>query len=152
VKSTLQISKAIDNGTVRLVFLIRGGISRQALLRWMRIYRRQQVRAPDFRECGPGPPVNSRWRRRDTRSTISRWTKKTASPTRASSSMWSRKGRKNGLAWDKACAHDAFRGGQLTLEKTFPANGLESGIYRLKVHVRDQIAATGSRTRDHIHD
>ena len=33
--------------------------------------------------------------------------------------------------------------GQLTLEKTFPANGLEPGIYRLKVHVRDQIAKQG---------
>jgi hypothetical protein len=33
--------------------------------------------------------------------------------------------------------------GQLTLEKTFSANELEPGIYRLKVHVRDQIAKQG---------
>ncbi len=33
--------------------------------------------------------------------------------------------------------------GQLTLEKTFPASGLEPGMYRLKVHVRDQIAKHG---------
>jgi hypothetical protein len=33
--------------------------------------------------------------------------------------------------------------GQVTLERTFPANGLEPGIYRLKVHVRDQIAKHG---------
>ena len=30
--------------------------------------------------------------------------------------------------------------GQLTLEKTFSGDELEPGIYRLKVHVRDQIA------------
>ena len=30
--------------------------------------------------------------------------------------------------------------GQLTLEKTFSANELEPGTYRLRVHVRDQIA------------
>ena len=33
--------------------------------------------------------------------------------------------------------------GQLTLEKTFSGNELEPGIYRLKVHVRDQIAKHG---------
>ncbi len=32
---------------------------------------------------------------------------------------------------------------QLTLEKTFPSNQLEPGIYRVKVHVRDQIAKQG---------
>ena len=32
---------------------------------------------------------------------------------------------------------------QLTLQKTFSANELEPGIYRLKVHVRDQIAKQG---------
>ena len=34
-------------------------------------------------------------------------------------------------------------GGQLTLEKTYPANELEPGIYRLKVRVRDNIAKHG---------
>ena len=33
--------------------------------------------------------------------------------------------------------------GQLTLQKTFSGNELEPGIYRLKVHVRDQIAKHG---------
>ncbi|MBI3476310.1 MAG: GWxTD domain-containing protein [Acidobacteria bacterium] len=33
--------------------------------------------------------------------------------------------------------------GQLTLEKTFSANELEPGVYRLKMHVRDQIAKQG---------
>lgn len=33
--------------------------------------------------------------------------------------------------------------GQLTLEKTFSVNELEPGMYRLKVHVRDQIAKQG---------
>jgi hypothetical protein len=33
--------------------------------------------------------------------------------------------------------------GQVTLEKTFSANELEPGRYRLRVHVRDQIARQG---------
>ena len=33
--------------------------------------------------------------------------------------------------------------GQLTLEKTFSSNELQPGMYRLKVHVRDQIAKHG---------
>jgi hypothetical protein len=32
---------------------------------------------------------------------------------------------------------------QLTLEQTFSSNALEPGVYRLKVHVRDQIAKQG---------
>jgi len=35
---------------------------------------------------------------------------------------------------------DLRAAGQVTLEKTFSANELEPGLYRLKVHVRDQIA------------
>ena len=38
---------------------------------------------------------------------------------------------------------DLRAAGQLTLEKTFSVNELEPGIYRLKVHVRDQIAKQG---------
>jgi hypothetical protein len=38
---------------------------------------------------------------------------------------------------------DIKASGQLTLEKTFSANELEPGMYRLKVHVRDQIAKQG---------
>jgi GWxTD domain-containing protein len=38
---------------------------------------------------------------------------------------------------------DTKAGGQLTLEKTFSANELDPGMYRLKVHVRDQIAKQG---------
>jgi len=33
--------------------------------------------------------------------------------------------------------------GQLTLEKTFSASELEPGIYRLRVHIKDQIAKQG---------
>jgi hypothetical protein len=33
--------------------------------------------------------------------------------------------------------------GQFTLEKTFSTNELEPGRYRLRVHVRDQIARQG---------
>jgi hypothetical protein len=32
---------------------------------------------------------------------------------------------------------------QITLEKTISSGGLEPGVYRLKVHVRDQIAKQG---------
>lgn len=45
----------------------------------------------------------------------------------------------------RAEAADLMRpaAGQLTLEKTFSSNELEPGVYRLKVHVRDQIAKQG---------